>query len=135
MKKAGEFLRGIRKSDALVRRKKEQLDRLRSMLEYKSPVMDASMVAGGNGKDVRGDNMCRMVDLQKELEEEIAKLLEDRAKAMRMIDTLDNADMVSILYMRYLDYRTWEEIAWEVGKSTQWVFELNRRAIRILEGP
>lgn len=131
VKKAGDFLRSIKKSDTLIKRKTEQLERLRSMAEYRSPVLDG--IGGSNGKDVRGEMLAKIVDIEKELDHDISQLLENRMRAMKMIDSLSNPDMVSIMYMRYLDYRSWQEISFEVGKTIQWVLELNRRGLRELE--
>lgn len=133
MKKAGEFLKGIRRADALVKRKREQIERLRNLAEYRSPIMDPNGGGRGGGRDTRGEVMCKVVDMEKELEHDVARLLEDRMVAMRMIDSLDNADVVSVLYMRYLDGRSWQEIAYELDRTVQWVYELNRRGIRRLE--
>ena len=133
MEKVGEFLKSIRKTDALIKRKTEQLERLRSIAEYKSPVMDNIGGGKGGNNDIRGDTLCKIVDLEIYLKEQINELLEKREKAMLLIDTLDNADMINILYLRYLDYKSWQEISFEVGKTMQWVLELNRRALRKLE--
>lgn len=132
VKKAGEFLRSIQKEDVMIKRKMEQIERLRSLVEYKGIKFNDT----GGGKtsgDFRGDSICKMLDLEKSLNEDINRLIKHRDEAMKMIDTLSNADMVNILYLKYLDYKSWQEVAYEISKSVQWTLELNKRALNILD--
>lgn len=132
-KNAGDFLRSIRKIDSLIKRKTEQIERLRSIAIYSRPQPDPNGGGRSNVKgDIKGDLICKIADMEESIKEDMNELLENRLKAMQMIDSLDNASMIDILYLRYLEFKQWDEIAYEVDKSLQWIFELNRKALRIL---
>ena len=73
--------------------------------------------------------ILKIVDLQKELETDINNLLDLKLKITYQINSIDNDDYKLLLMLRYLNFKTWEEIAVEMGYTYQWVHVLHGRAL------
>lgn len=135
MYKSGEFLKSIRKTDFLIKRKNEQLERLEHLAVYSNPQPDPN--GGGHGTkvvmDSKAEIVCSIVDLKTEINKQIDKLIDIKLKAMKMIDSLENGDIVDILYMRYFEYRKWDDIAEAKSRSLDWIFRLHREGLKKLE--
>ena len=130
---AAEKLKNIRKIDSLIKRKSEQIERLRSIsVRMTQNYSDNSFSKNNFNFDKCADIVSRIIDIENEIGHDTERLITLKIDAMKMIDRLDNADMIDVLYLRYLEFKRWEEISVEIGKSLQWVFELNKRAIKKL---
>lgn len=135
MHKSGEFLKGIRRAELLIKRKREQLERLEHLAVYSGVRNDE--IGGGRGTktimDTKAEIVCRIIEVKEEIERDVDKLIDLKVKAMRMIDNLDNGDMVDILYRRYFEFRKWEDIAHGKHRSMDWVFRLHREALKKID--
>lgn len=80
------------------------------------------------------DCACNIVDLQNEIKEEIAALVQAEREVGKFIKEapLDETDRF-ILELRYLNYKKWEEIAVELNYAYRWVMRRHKRAIAVLE--
>lgn len=130
-----EMLKGIRRGEILIERKKGQLRRLEEMAIHSPSMSDPN--GGGRGTPVVMDRKAELVasaaDMREEIEREIDALIDLKLKAMRMIDALENADEADVLYRRYFEFRKWGEIAADKGLSLDWIFRLHRRALKNLQ--
>lgn len=63
------------------------------------------------------DAVCKMVDAEQEIAEEIERLSAIRNNIRRVIDAVEDADCCVVLTKRYLRYKTWEQIAEEMNYS------------------
>ena len=135
MYKSGEFLKQIRKAELLIKRKTEQIERLEHIAVYSRAEPDSN--GGSHGTrvimDTKAEIICRVADLKDELNRQIDELIDMKLKAMKMIDSLSNADSADVLYQRYFEFRKWEEIAEDKRRSLDWVFRLHREGLRKLE--
>ena len=123
---AKDFLRGIRRADVLVKRKRQRVEELEDLLVYKG-VSPGESVGGGNVS--RTDKLVNVIALKDELLSDINKLVEMKRKGMLMIDSLSDPRMVDVFYRRYFDYMKWEDIANALSISTQWVHELHKTGL------
>ncbi|MCQ2308187.1 MAG: hypothetical protein MJ000_11610 [Bacteroidales bacterium] len=76
--------------------------------------------------------------LQDSIDNHVDQLIDLRTEVMQKIEQLD-APYVALLYKRYFEFKTWEEIADEMNYSQQWVWlthgEALKRLERILDAP
>lgn len=135
MYKSGEYLKTIRRTDLLIKRKKEQLERLESLAVYSSPQNDP--IGGGHGTkvvmDSKAEIVVRIIETKEEIEQLKDSLIDIKLKAMKMMESITNDEAVRVLYMRYFDYMKWEQIAEERHCSLDSVFRLHRCGLRVLE--
>lgn len=128
--KVKEYLRQIRRVETLITIKSEECEKMRSMAVYKKGALDPNGgIFGSMNPHGREDIMARMVDLADEIQGGMVKLLETRQKAMKMLDVLSDAKTVSIFHKRYFQFDTWENIAYDLGITFQWVHELHKRGL------
>ena len=61
------------------------------------------------------DTIVKIIDLEREINRDIDRLIDMKAAARASINAMANPDERLILEMRYLCYKTWTEIAETIG--------------------
>ena len=74
----------------------------------------------------------RLADLSTEIENDMAELKTISAQIKSAITTVGDQSMVDILEMRYIDMLKWEEISAILNLSTDYAYQLHRKAIEII---
>ncbi|MGM9683141.1 MAG: hypothetical protein ACI3XQ_06045 [Eubacteriales bacterium] len=124
------FLKKIRLYDARISTKSEEIERLR---EFRLRITSSGQPTGGSGaRDKIGNLTAKIVDLENELAEESAKLIESKSRAVNLIDKLDDQDQHLIAYKRYFEYKTWNKIAEEMKMSERNVLYVHGKALQAL---
>ena len=81
------------------------------------------------------DTICKIIDLENEINHDIDRLVDLKREARDVIGQLSDPDQQLILELRYLCYKTWEEIADELGYCPSNIYRLHGRALEILRVP
>lgn len=126
---AKQYLRQVRRLDNRVNAKLEQVEVLRAMITRMTANLTTDKVQESNIPDKISTLICKIVDLEKEIINDINKLIDLKTKVMRKIDSIQNDDYRLLLTLRYLNFKTWEQIAVEMKFTFQWVHELHKRAL------
>ena len=131
---AKEYLQQTRKIDLLIQNKLEQAQELRSKLEVKGINFesDGSTSATRNVTKMN-DLIVSVVTLEEEINQQIDLLINKEREVMELIDSLDNADEISLLYKRYFNYKKWEEIAVGMNYTYRGILKIHGRALQNLE--
>ena len=74
-----------------------------------------------------------IIELEKKINYEIDELIEVKNSILTCIQHLDSLDHCKVLELRYLRFRTWEQIAEELGFSKRWVYKLHGQALKKLD--
>lgn len=128
---AKEYLSQLRRYDRMIESKKAEIEQIRLSLEYKSVSYDGQRVQGGGAS--REDMICKMLDFERDMEDQVRELIELKKEIMAQIDKLDQAEYIQLLYLRYLEFKTWEEISVKMNFSYRYVLKLHGRALQELE--
>ena len=126
---AKQYLRQVRRLDNIVNAKLEQVEVLRAMTTRITANLTTDKVQESNIPDKITILICKIVDLEKEIINDINKLIDLKTEVMRKIDSIQNDDYRLLLTLRYLNFKTWEQIAVEMEFTFQWVHELHKRAL------
>lgn len=131
---AKEYLQQIRKIDLLIQNKLEQAQELRSKLEVKGINFesDGSTSATRNVTKMN-DLIVSVVTLEEEINQQIDLLINKKREVMEVIDSLDNADEISLLYKRYFNYMSWEEIAVDMKFSYKHIHRIHGNALKSVQ--
>lgn len=122
-------LKIIFKIETLIKHKRLQIERLRSLAESVTSHMDITGIKGtGEREDVR----LKIIELEEELNRAIDLLIDTKLEMMERIDKLENHHTVDILYMRYFEHLGWKEIADKKEMSLDWIFKLHREGLKNL---
>lgn len=73
--------------------------------------------------------ITKIVDLEDELNRDIDTLVDIKCNIMRAIKRVNNPEYQTILEQRYLCYRTWEQIAVNLGYDLRYLHKLHIRAL------
>lgn len=119
--------------------------RINSKLEQVMKLRDAATKATATLSDMpRPDSpniqsmestICKIVDLEQEINEDIDRLVDLKAEARRVIQLITNPDQQLILELRYLCYKPWTEIMTEIGYSEATLYRLHGEALKNIQVP
>ncbi len=116
-----------------VNSKLEQLEELRHLAaSASSPTLSESHCTGTYSDRV-GRTVAKIMDLDREINEEIDRLVETKIQIRNMIDTLSDSTQRTILERHYILHESWETIAEKLGYSTRHITRLHNQAIAALE--
>jgi len=124
-----EYLGQAYRLDQRINSKLEQLESLNGLATKctstltgmpKNPSRSTSMVA---------DAVAKIVDLQVEINRDIDLLVDLKCDMVRIIKSVDNAEYQTLLELRYLCFKTWEQIAVDMNYCIDNVYRIHRKAI------
>lgn len=76
------------------------------------------------------DTVVKIVDLQEEINRDIDSLVDLKRDIVRTIKSVQNPEYKIILELRYLCFKTWEEIAVQMNCSIDNVFKIRKNALK-----
>ena len=76
------------------------------------------------------DIVCKIIDLQAEINTDIDRLVELKRDIVRTIKSIDNSEHQTLLELRYLCFKTWEQIAVDMGYRVRNVHTLHNEALK-----
>ena len=133
MKNAKEYLGQAYRIDQRINSKIEQVSALNNMaIKATSTISDMPGSATRNIHRME-DVIVKIIDLQNEINADIDELVDFKAEVMGVIKSIYNLEYQTLLELRYLCFKPWEQIAIELGYSINNVFKMHRKAIELLE--
>ena len=127
---AKEYLQQYKFLDSRINAKCEQLERLRE-LSTKVSVEQGSGAHSGVSDRV-GNIVAKICDMEAEINEMIDKLLDLRVEIERAIAAVPDETLRQLLELRYINCKTFEQIAVEMYYTYQWVCVLHGRALKYI---
>lgn len=129
-----EFLNRGYHAKARIRAKEERIENWRQIAESITAQIRPDSAGSSLPSKKVEDCACNIVDLQNEIKEEIAALVQAEREVGKFIRDapLDETDRF-IMELRYLNYKKWEEIAVELNYAYRWIMRRHKRAIAVLE--
>lgn len=110
--------------------------RINSKIEQVSSLHDLATKATSTLSDMPGnstrnthrmeDIIVKIVDLESEINGEIDRLVDLKTDMIRIINEVDNSEEQTLLELRYLCFKTWEQIAVDMGYSVENIYRLHR---------
>ena len=128
IKAVKRYLRQARDLDMLIHTKQAEQARLRELAEgLSSPTMGDRVAASKGNTSMQ--TVDKIVDLQAEIDNEIAELVDMIAEIHAKIERLSDPAEKAVLTERYINGRSWEEIAGIIGYSDRNTRYLHGRAL------
>ena len=110
-----EFLKQARHIDQRINSKLEQVQSLRE-LATKATATLSDMPRSSTPNIYRmEDVICKMTDLESEINADIDELIDTKHEVMAVIKMVERPEYQSLLELKYLCMKTWEEVAAELG--------------------
>ena len=84
------------------------------------------------GISTMADAVEKIVDLQAEINRDIDALVDLKRNIVRAIKAVANTEYQTILELRYLCFKTWEQIAVDMGYNVRHVYRIHDEAVEII---
>ena len=81
------------------------------------------------------DVICKIVDLEEEINVEIDRLVDLKREIREVISGVHNLEYQTLLELRYLCFKSWEQIAVLMNYNCNYVFDLHKRALKAVVVP
>lgn len=128
-----EYLRQVKKLDANINSKLEQVAHLKAMTLKITTTMKENVVSGSGNQDKIGDAIAKIIDLENEINSDIDSYVDKKREVCSIIETVSNPDQMAVLQKRYLLYEPWEQIALEMHCTYRNVCYIHGRALQAVE--
>ena len=133
MQNAIEFLSQARHIDVQINSKLEELHSLKAMAEKVTTTYQSDMVDGSRDVHKREGIICKIIDLQNEINSDIDQLVDLKIAIRQIIESLPDMEGRTVLNLRYVRLLKWQEVADTMGYSLRRVHNFHDRAIQYLE--
>lgn len=132
--KAKESLEEIRKMEILIEQKKKELSMLHGSRPYiKGFDYSAERVQTSPDGEGFTRGSHRLVDLEMELESDIERFSQKRHEVITRIQSMEKPEHTSILFKRYVEYQSFEQISYEMGYSYNYTCRIHGEALKSYE--
>ena len=132
---AKEYLSQAYRLDQRINSKLEQVLSLRD-LSTKATVAMSDIPGNGSRNTHRmQDIIGKIIDLENEINADIDQLVDLKREMVSTIKSVENPEYHTLLELRYLCFKTWEQIAVDMGYSTRNVYNLHDAAVEKLHIP
>ena len=117
--KAKEYLRQLEDIDTKTKHKLEEIDSLKALASSITACSDGERVQASMSGDKIPKIVAKYVDMENKINEQIDGYIDLRHKIIDEIHNLNNGLYIKILFKRYVEFKSLEEIAVETGYSYQ----------------
>ena len=124
-----DYLSQAYRIDQRINCKLAQVMSLRDLLGKATGTLSGVPKAATPNPHSMEDTIAKMVDLENEINDDIDALVDLKAEIMRRIKRVENTEYQTILELRYLCFKRWEEIAVDMGYSLRRLYELHDCAL------
>ena len=130
---AKDYLSRAYRIDQRINSKLEQVLSLRALAEKVSPVLTGMPSGKGGVSNPMEDAIAKMVDLESLIGVDLQRLVDIKHEILTVIKCVAQAELQMLLELRYLSFRTWEQIAVEMNFDRRHITRLHGKALREVE--
>ena len=127
---AKEYLSQVMHIDQRINSKLEQVVKLRESATKATATLSDMPRPDAHSMQTMENTICKIVDLEREINADIDALVDLKTQARRVIGQLKNPDQQLVLELRYLCYRSWTDIINELGVSETSVYRIHGEALK-----
>lgn len=126
---AKQYLSQIEVLDKRIQNKLSEEYQLRSLATSISVSNNSERVQTSGSGDRIGNIVAKIVDVQKEIESLVDVYLKQRSDIIHTIEKIDALNCYELLFKKYVEYKTLNDISDEMGYSVQHVKRLHGQAL------
>ena len=126
---AKEYLTQAYRIDQRINSKLEQVSSLRDLSTKATSTLSDVPPSGTRNVHRMEDVICKIVMLENEINAEIDHLVDLKREIREVISAVKNLECQTLLELRYLCFKTWEQIAVEMGYSLEHTIRMHRKAL------
>ena len=131
---AKEYLNQAYRLDQRINSKLEQVTSLRDLTTKATATM-SDMPGGSRNVYKMQDIIGKIIDLENEINADIDQLVDLKREMVSAIKAVEDPEYQTLLELRYLCFKTWEQIAFEMNYSIQHIYRLREKALTQIVPP
>ncbi len=124
------FLEQVEKLDARIKNKLIEQRQWRDIALGITSSMEGARVQSSGAKSKIADAINRCVDMEAEIDGLVDNLVTKKKEVIQTIEQLDSAIEYNVLHMRYIQFKTLQEIADHYGYEYGWSTTTHGRALK-----
>ena len=132
---AKEYLSQARFLDDRINSKIQQISSLNELATKFTATISDMPHSPNSGGSTMADAVCKIVDLQEEINKDIDRLVDLKREIMGVIKAVPNVEYQTILEKRYLCFISWEQIAVDMNYSMQHIHRMHSSALKEIVVP
>ena len=133
--RAKEYLGQAYRLDQRINSKLEQIASLDELTTKCNLTLTGMPRNPDRGTSNMAEAVGKIIDLQTEINYDIQKLVDLKREMVRVIKAVDNTEYQTLLELRYLCFKTWEQIAVDLGYNVRHVYRLHDEAVESIKVP
>ena len=130
---AKEYLNQAKTLDQRINVKLDRVSRLRAMTQKITASLDGEQVSRTRNVTSLEDAIIRLMEDEESLNAAIDRLVDLKREVSGVLKQIDDTDCQLLLELRYLCYRSWEEIAEVMHMHIRTVYKVHGRALLKVE--
>lgn len=133
--RAKEYLGQAYRLDQRINSKLEQIASLDELAMKCNLTLTGMPHNPDRGTSNMAEAVNKIIDLQTEINYDIQKLVDLKREMVRVIKAVDNTEYQTLLELRYLCFKTWEQIAVDLGYNVRHVYRMHDEAVESIKVP
>jgi len=127
---AKEYLSQAFRLDQRINSKLDQVSSLRDLAAKITASYSPDRVDGTKQRSPKENILVKIIDYENEIDADIDRLVDLKIEITTIIRNVNDADSQLLLELRYLNFKTWVEIATAMGFTFQWIHSLHKKALQ-----
>ena len=132
---AKEYLGQAYRLDQRINSKLEQVMSLRDLATKATSTLSDVAPSGTRNVHRMEDIIVKIVDLENEINHDIDNLVDLKREMVSVIKAVTDPEYQTLLELRFLCFRTWEQIAVDMNYSIQHIYRLYDKALKEITPP
>ncbi len=130
-----EYLGQAYRLDQRINSKLEQVMSLRELATKATSTLSEVAPSGTRNVHRMEDIIVKIVDLENEINRDIDNLVDLKREMVSVIKAVADPEYQTLLELRYLCFKTWEQIAVSMGYDLRYIHKLHNRALENCKFP
>lgn len=130
---AKEYLNQAYRIDQRVNSKLHQVESLRDLATRATSTLGTEPVSGTRNVHRLEDTIDKIIDLENDINSDIDRLVDLKRDVMVTIGKVQDPNCQMLLELRYLSFKSWDEIADEMDFGSRWVHILHSKALAAVD--
>ena len=131
--KAKDYLSQAYKLNHRIDCKLRQTENLRDLATRATASIHAERVSGTKQRSPMENAIVKLIDLEHEINSDIDMLVDMKREIAVVISKLSSPSHKILLELRYLEGKTWDEIAKAMDYDLRWIYRLHGKALKEIE--
>ena len=132
---AKEYLQQALRLDERINSKISQVESLRQLATKCTSTITGMPRNPSPSQSAMADAIAKIVDLEDEINHDIDRLVDLKREMVEVIKKVDDVECCLLLELRYLCFKSWEDIAVQMGYTTRYIHDLHKQALRLVTVP